>query len=662
MMCCFLTATISNAQKDFKFGKPPKELLTQEQHPVEADAEAAIVFKRSRIFFEYQKNNGFVLKKEIEMRLKIYKKEGTDWGTFEIPLYAPGNDDEKISSIKGYTFNMQGEKVVDEKLKKDGIFEERTNKYYKKTAITMPNVKEGSVIDLTYTIYSPYTSSVGEINFQYSIPVDEIYAKVDIPEYYVFKTYSKGFFPIKYEETKENLSLSFTTKSSDRVKGTTKYSKDNIVVKENVFNISATNIPSLKEESYTNNIENYRTSITFELSSIQWPGEPFKYMAQTWNDVTKSIYDLDSFGRELQKTKYFEEDINALIGTTTDPMKKAAMIFNYVKSKMTWNDYYGFTTDDGVKKAYQESIGNVAEINLMLTSMLRYAGVNANPILVSTRANGIPLFPTRNGFNYVIAGIEVENAVILLDATNKNSMPNILPDHVLNWTGRLIRQDGSSSVIELIPTKKSNEVFNMSVRLSDNGDAEGKVRRFCTDHIALHYRNNIKPIAKEQYLEKLENTYNGIEISEYEIKNANDLSKPIIETYSFNAEDSFEAAGNKIYISPLLFMADTENPFKAEKREYPIDFTYPKVKKYMFNIQLPEGYKIESIPENAAVQLPDNLGMFRYNLSSSGNSVQLVASVEINSAIVPASYYGIIKEYFKQIIDKESEKIVLTKV
>jgi hypothetical protein len=186
MMCCFLTATISNAQKDFKFGKPPKELLTQEQHPVEADAEAAIVFKRSRIFFEYQKNNGFVLKKEIEMRLKIYKKEGTDWGTFEIPLYAPGNDDEKISSIKGYTFNMQGEKVVDEKLKKDGIFEERTNKYYKKTAITMPNVKEGSVIDLTYTIYSPYTSSVGEINFQYSIPVDEIYAKVDIPEYYVF--------------------------------------------------------------------------------------------------------------------------------------------------------------------------------------------------------------------------------------------------------------------------------------------------------------------------------------------------------------------------------------------------------------------------------------------------------------------------------------------
>lgn len=662
MICCLLTATISYGQKDFKLGKPPEELVAQKQHQLEPDAEAAIIFKSSRIFFEYQKNNGFVLKKEIEMRIKIYKKEGTDWGTFEVPLLVLSNDEEKISSIKGYTFNYENGEVVEEKLRKEGIFEEEMNKYYNKTAITMPNVKEGSVIDLTYTIYSPYLTNVGELNFQYSIPVDEIYAKVDLPEYYVFKTYAKGFFPLKYEESLENLTINYTVKSTSRGLATnTTFNNNNVTLKENVYKISAENVPSLKEESYTNNIDNYRTAITFELSSIQWPGERFRYMAQTWDDVTKSIYDLDGFGNELRKTNYFEGDIDALTGSISDPMKKAAIIFNYVKSKMTWNDYYGFTADDGVKKAYQENTGNVAEINLMLTAMLRYAGVNANPVLVSTRANGIPLFPTRNGFNYVIAAIEIENAVILLDATNKNSIPNILPDHVLNWSGRLIREDGSSSVINLIPTEKSNEIFNMSVKLSENGDAEGKVRRICTDHVALNYRNVIKPIEREQYLEKLENAYNGIEISDYEVQNANELSKPIIETYSFFAENSFEAVGEKIYISPLLFLAETENPFKADKREYPVDFTYPKMKKFMFNISIPEGYKIETIPENAAVQLPDNIGIFRYNLSSSATGVQVLASIEINSAIVPAAYYSFLKEYFKQIIDKQSEKIVLTK-
>ena len=56
----------------------------------------------------------------------------------------------------------------------------------------------------------------------------------------------------------------------------------------------------------------------------------------------------------------------------------------------------------GTRKAYLEGEGNVADINLLLIAMLRSQGVDANPVLVSTRNNGIPLFPTRKGFNYVI--------------------------------------------------------------------------------------------------------------------------------------------------------------------------------------------------------------------------------------------------------------------
>ena len=104
-----------------------------------------------------------------------------------------------------------------------------------------------------------------------------------------------------------------------------------------------------------------------------------------------------------------------------------ALIFDFVKSKVKWNEYYGKYTSDGVKKAYKEQVGNVAEINLMLTSMLRYAGLNANPVLVSTRDNGIPLFPTREGYNYVISCVELPTGKVLLDATNKYGSPNILP-------------------------------------------------------------------------------------------------------------------------------------------------------------------------------------------------------------------------------------------
>ena len=94
---------------------------------------------------------------------------------------------------------------------------------------------------------------------------------------------------------------------------------------------------------------------------------------------------------------------------------------------MNWNERNGYSCQLGVKKAYQDKTGNVADVNLMLISMLRYAGLDANPILISTRSNGIALYPSRSAFNYVIAGIEVENQIILLDATNKYSLPGFYP-------------------------------------------------------------------------------------------------------------------------------------------------------------------------------------------------------------------------------------------
>src|SRR5690606_34165552 len=133
----------------------------------------------------------------------------------------------------------------------------------------------------------------------------------------------------------------------------------------------------------------------------------------------------------------FENDVNNLVASVSNPMERASLIFNFVKSKVKWNGYVGISSKEGVRKAYKDQTGNVAEINLMLTAMLRHAGLNANPVLISTKQNGIPLFPTLDGYNYVISGIETEQGVILLDASNKYSMPNILPSRVLNWEGRI---------------------------------------------------------------------------------------------------------------------------------------------------------------------------------------------------------------------------------
>ena len=81
------------------------------------------------------------------------------------------------------------------------------------------------------------------------------------------------------------------------------------------------------------------------------------------------------------------------------------------------------------------------------------------------------------------------------------------------------------------------------------------------------------------------------------------LSKPIVESYKFLKESQADVIGNKLYFSPLFFLKTSENPFKLEKREFPVDFGYPSSTKYMININLPEGYKVESAPSPISISL-----------------------------------------------------------
>ncbi len=643
-----------------KFGKIEKDVLSQEKHQLDPDADAAILYEKRTTYFDYNDDDGWLVMTKIHRRVKIFTTEGLDKGTYKYWLAKSGSSDEKMIAIKGYTFNLIDGKIEKTKLKKDGIFKEEVSKYRNKSSITMPNVKVGSVLDMQFTIVSPFYA-IDDVVMQYDIPVDRIEAKVDIPKYFIFKRFQKGYYPAKFEETRENRKIQVRWREKTG-SVTTKARISDWEFSENVYKISAVNVPAMKTEVFVSNINNYRTAFLFEIAQYRPENGLHKSFATNWDAVTKSIYEVSNFGLELKKEGYFKNDIDELLKGVSSKEEKAVAIFEFVKNKMNWDGYQGKYCDKGVRKAYKEQTGNVAEINLMLTAMLRYAGVNANPVLVSTRSNGIPLFPTRDGFNYVIAAVEVEDAVILLDATVKSAVPNVLPSKVLNWNGRLVRKGGSSTEVPLVPNVLSKEIISLNATILEDGALDAKVRFQYTNNNALSFRERNKNVEEESYLQGLETTYDGIEISEYKTQNLKKVYKPVVESYSFEKESAIEVIGDKIFFSPMLIFTKTENPLKLEKREYPVDYGFPRETKYRVSIKIPEGYKVETMPENAAIQLPDNLGVFKYALKDNGNMIQLVCSESISSAIVPSAYYDVLKEYYKQMIAKQTEKVVLSKI
>ncbi|WP_067144691.1 DUF3857 domain-containing protein [Pseudotamlana agarivorans] len=656
--------SVSLFSQDYRFGKVSKEELEETVNPIDSSAVAAYLYKNRKTHFQYFQADGFKVITEVHERIKIYSQEGFNYATKQIGLYQSGGVKEEISSLKAYTYYLENGKVEEVKLDKDNIFETELSSYWVQQKFTMPNIKIGCVIEFRYRIDSPFISNIDEFVFQADIPIKKLEAEFEAPEYFVYKSNFKGYFPVRpiTEKRRGNIIYYQKSRGEGRNPGGTTFQSEKVDFEKNVTIFDLSNIPALKEEPFVNNINNYRSAVKYELSYVKYPNRPINYYSTSWEDVVKNIYESSSFGGELGKSGYYEQDIDALIGSVSDPLKRAYLIFDFVKSRMKWNEYYGYYTDKGVKKAYKEQIGNVAEINLMLTSMLRHAGLRAYPVLVSTRSHGVPLFPTREGYNYLVSCVRFPEGDMLLDATNKYAVPNVLPIKALNWQGRMISEHGGSTLINLYPKEKSKNNIFMMAQLHEDGNLEGGYRSMKTNHRALSFREGYIGTNLDDYLEKLENKYNGMEISDYQVKNDLDLAKPVTESYKFVKESQADIIGDKIYFSPMFFLRNTENPFKLEKRDYPVDFVYPSVTNYKIFIAIPEGYAVESVPEPGAFVMPDNLGVFKYNISSKGNKLQLAVESHISESVITPAYYQALKAYFSQLVEKQGEQIVLSKI
>ena len=365
--------------QDFKLGRVTVDELAETTHPIDSSAKAAILFKKGETKFNLSNNDGqWTIHYEIRYKIKIYKKEGFSLADQTFPYFVGGSSKESITISDAATYNLVNGKIEKTKLKSDGEFREEINENWKVKKITFPLVKEGSIIEFTVKKSSPFLSFLDDFYFQTEVPMNNVEYVIEIPEYFKYRTVLTGYEKIDVKTIPER----------------------------SIY--KGKNIPALKAEDYVINKDNYTAILKLELASIAYPGEPIKNVALDWQGVVKTIFDNDYFGGELGKTDYFKSDIDLLLKDVTSKEEKIIKIFSFVKSKMTWNEKFGIYTNDGVRKAYKQNQGNVAEINFMLIAMLNYAGIDTSPVLISTRSNGIATFPNRNAFNYVAAAVELQ--------------------------------------------------------------------------------------------------------------------------------------------------------------------------------------------------------------------------------------------------------------
>ncbi len=634
--------------QDFSFGKISKEDFDQDTYAPHAEAIVLQEFGRARI--EYQDIKGeLVLRFYYHTKIFIKNKEGLDYANFTVPLYKSNSNRETIDGIKGITYNLlEDGKIEKIDLEKKNILTEKVSENRDAVKIALGNVKEGSIIELRYTTESPFLYNLESWQFQSYIPKKHSEFISEIPEICQYNVNMKGYVKLDTRKT-----LPYDTKivtSTGDVRGT-----------QTIY--IAKNIPAFIREDYMTSPKNFMGTLTFELASFSIPFGPRHNYTSTWENVRDQLYGADNFGKELSRTGLFKSILPTVIKDDMTPYAKANAIYNYIKSQIKWNKSYGLFTDNGVKKALEQRSGNTADINLALISALQAANIDASPVILSTRDNGMPaLFrPTITDYNYVVAHIELDSIEYLLDASDAHAPFGNLPLRCINYQGNLLKKTGYKWV-KLESLLSSRVSYDFTGELSEDGTLRGTLNSMRNGYSATNRREEIfSHNSLEEYKEKVYEETVNYRINNHEIHNLGDPSQMLTETQEIEFKNFANINGGDLKFIPFITGKTTKNPFNLDERSYPVDLGSNLEESFILNIKLPTSYTIKNKPKNINMALADKSARYLYIIKESEGTLIVQIQSLINKPIFLPDEYLDLKEFFSHIIQSQSLDITVGK-
>lgn len=670
ILCIAINHLIAQETPKVRYGKPDLEELKMKTYLPDTTAEAVILYDEGQSVVRYDATMGaFLLTFDRFVRIKILKQTGTSWGTFKIPIYSFNSSKEEILGINGITFNLEGEKSVKSEMKKDAIFQERENKYWESTKFSLPSVKVGSIIDLRYTIHSPFLWNLQTWIFQYSIPVKWSQYEVVYPEYFSYNHSSLGYHKLNSSDQKtknETISTTVTYESSrhNGVGSGSQKENESFSYLANVYNYTVKDVPAIKEEPYLTTIENYTTKIKFELSNIDYTkiGGDFKNYTTSWNDIVRKLIDDPDFGGQIKPGNFVKETVEKLIAGKASEKDKALAIYDYVQHNLKWDESKTYMPSKPLRKILDEKIGNSAEINLILLTMLQKAGISADPVILSTRSHGIlsPVHASLSDCNYIIVRATIDNKPVLMDATEPNLPAGLLPYRCLNGNGVLIKTDLPEEIELTNVPSGDNTMASLEIK---QGKLTGKILNKLTGLDAFDFRQEVKKAGgQEAQFKLLKEKAEGIEYLNYSYPKIDSLYSDVNKAYDVNIESNSDEDASILYVYPVATKRMTKNPFTTLTREYPVDFGVPYNETYKLNLVIPEGYQVEELPKNKSIALADKTGIFTYQIAQMDNRVVMNMRFSILKSLFLPIEYKNLKDFFDLIVAKEAEQIVFKKI
>jgi hypothetical protein len=650
------------AQKDpIKWGKVSDKMLEMTQYEADTSAAAVVVADFATLDFDFSSGEArYVFHRH--KRIKILKRSAFKYADITIPFYK----EDKIASLKAQTITPDGES---HKIKKSDMYEEERSENVNNLKFSFPQLTEGAIIEYEYSLNSGYFFNLEEWYFQDEIPVLHSEYRLAIPEWYNYIFLTQGRSPDIAENETASRNLRVPTMKARREVAhgapTSVVTTNTITTDIVYYRYVMKDVPAFKEEAYMTTANDHLARLRLQLQSIKYPNSIEDRILSNWPAVAKELDEHEHFGKQYHQKRKFKklmEDIQPVLdkGETND--EKALLAYQFITSNMEWNGVFSEFTNSSLDECYEKRSGNSGELNLMLLAVLKHIGVEAYPLLISTRGHGkmLTLYPIMSQFNHVLVAASIGGGFQIMDAGNSLRPVGLPRVTALNGKAWLADPANPQWIDLTPPTSNATEMYDL--KLTPEGELTYTAKYKYEGYDAVDYRYSFaKKEGEKMLLESIQEELPEATVENIEYNEEAPLSSPLEVNFSGQVSELATPIQQFIYLTPTIHPTFTENPFKLEERAYPVNFPYPFAEQRLVFVNIPEGYSVEELPKSIRLNLPNSGGKFEYLVNQAGAKVSIITKMEISQLVYQPEEYETIKNFFNLILEKQGEQLVFVK-
>ena len=632
---------IPGKKKPAKWGDVSPELLAMDHYAADTNAAAIILTDFGHVYFD--RDNTLVF--ERHTRIKILKEAGYEHGTVAIPYFAKRQYGQRVNGVKAQTFTLDSNgKAIRHKMDKKAVFHENIDGDWKNIRFTLPALEPGAVIEYTYTITSENPLFLPDWQFQTSEPTLWSEYRADLPNRYQYVQATIGVLSFAVEEQEP-------LRAQDVVR----------------HRWAMQDIPALRDEPFMTTPDDYRAALEFQLTKYydSSAGMMVDYL-NTWEDVADLLMDDSDFGMQLRPSRQLKNRVTALTTNIDTPLDKMITIYDFVRTTITWNGKRGVGADQDMDDVLKTLTASQPEMALLLATMLQAAGLEANPVLISTRSHGhiIEVYPLLTQFDAMLVQVKIDGKSYLLDPKDPLRPYDLIPFEALGGRGWVVAKDSSPTWISIAASERYQHQSTLEATLNVDGLLTATLKTSDSGYSALDKRYALQD-AKTPEAFVADTMLGGLEealVTSATVSQADKVSEMLRTTATFSVPAYAQTAGDFIYANVAPLGRVSENPLRSGERTFPIDLAYTRQVTYTFKLTLPEGFAVQDFPEDIRVRLPGDGGHFRRAIAVQGNVLTVQTQIKIKQGVFKPEYYHYLRAFYDRIVAAEAEQVVLKRV